>query len=131
MDATVRGNLLTEPNSAFSGTTTRGMTLQLGAAQTGDAINACLDIGHPTDNSLKNTLTDTGESPQPDVRYLHEGPGSAVQLAGFTGSANQTDITNWFTSRNIFGPTPVVSGIFTNPTGATTSSVASCPLPAP
>ena len=82
-------------------------------------------------NAQKNTLTDTGESPQPDVRYLHEGPGSAVQLAGFAGSANQTDITNWFTTRNIFGATPTISGIFTPPAGATTTSVASCPLPAP
>jgi hypothetical protein len=131
MSATIRGNLLTEPNSAFAGTTTRGMTLQLGSAQVGDSIDACLDIGHATDNALKNTLTDTGESPQPDVRYLHEGPGSVVQLAGFAGSANQTDITNWFTSRNIFGPTPTVSGTFTPPGGGTTTSVASCPQPAP
>jgi VCBS repeat-containing protein len=131
MDATVRGNLLTEPNSAFAGTTTRGMTLQLGAQQAGDSIDACLDIGHATDTTQKNTLTDTGESPQPDVRYLHEGPGSVVQLVGFSGSANQTDITNWFTSRNIFGPTPTVSGTFTAPGGSTTSSVASCPQPAP
>ena len=104
MSATVRGNLLTEPNSAFIGTTTRGMTIQLGAAQAGDSIDACLDIGHATDNAQKNTLTDTGEIPQPDVRYLHEGPSSAVQLAGFAGGANQTDITNWFTSRNISAP---------------------------
>ena len=33
MSATVRGNLVTEPNSAFPGTSTRGMTIQLGAAQ--------------------------------------------------------------------------------------------------
>jgi hypothetical protein len=131
MSATVRNNIITEPNSAFAGTSTRGMTIQLGAAQNGDSIDACLDIGSASDNSLKNTLTDTGESPQPDVRFLHEGPGSVVQLAGFTGTATQTDITNWFTSRNFFGPTPVVSGIFTNPTGATTTSVASCPQPAP
>jgi len=130
MSATVRGNLLTEPNSAFAGTTTRGMTLQLGTGQAGDSIDACLDIGHPSDNAQKNTLTDTGEGIQPDVRYLHEGPGSVVQLAGFAGSANQTDITNWFTSRNIFGPTPTISGLFTPPAGATTTSVASCPLPA-
>jgi hypothetical protein len=130
MSATIRNNILTEPNSAFAGTSTRGMTIQLGTGQAGDSIDACLDIGHASDGSQKNTLTDTGEGIQPDVRYLHEGPGSVVQLAGFAGSANQTDITTWFTSRNVFGPTPVISGIFTAPS-STTSSVASCPQPTP
>ena len=73
MSATLRGNLLTEPNSAFAGTSTRGMTIQLGTAQAGDSIDACLDIGHASDDALKNHFTGTGESPQPDVRYLHEG----------------------------------------------------------
>ena len=60
MDATVRNNVFTEPNSAFPGTTTRGKTIQLGSAQAGDSIDACLDIGHRTDAALKNQVAGTG-----------------------------------------------------------------------
>lgn len=131
MSATVRDNLLTEPNSAFAGTTTRGMTIQLGAAQAGDSIDACLDIGHATDAAQKNQVAGTGEAPQPDIRYLHEEPGSVVQLAGYTGPAapSITDIANYLQPRNNLVGTPTVTGVPTA-TGATTTSVASCPLPA-
>jgi len=85
MSATVRNNVFTKPNSAFAGTSTRGMTFQLGTGQAGDSIDACLDIGHPTDAALKNRVAGTGEGIQPDIRYLHEGPSSVVQLAGYSG----------------------------------------------
>jgi hypothetical protein len=135
MSATVRNNIITEPNSAFAGTSTRGMTIQLGAQQTGDSIDACLDIGHATDNALKNQVAGTGEAPQPDIRYLHEGPGSVVQLAGYAGPAapSITDIANYLQPRNNRVGTPTVTGIATASTGggSTTSTVASCPQPAP
>jgi hypothetical protein len=132
MSATIRNNVLTEPNSAFAGTTTRGMTLQLGTGQTGDSIDACLDIGHPTDATLKNQVAGTGEGIQPDIRYLHEGPNSVVQLAGYSGPTPSPAIGNivsYLQPRNNLVATPTVSGL-TSPTGSTTSSVVSCPLPA-
>ena len=132
MDVTVRNNVFTEPNSAFAGTTTRGMTLQLGTGQAADTIDACLDIGHASDNALKNQVFGTGESPQPDIRYLHEGPNSQVQLAGYGGGASPTitDIANYLQPRNNLTGTPSVTGIATA-AGATTANIASCPLPAP
>ena len=131
MSATIRNNVLTEPNSAFAGTTTRGMTLQLGTAQVGDTIDACLDIGHASDAGLKNQVARTGESPQPDIRYLHEGQSSVVQLAGYSGPTSPaiSDIASYLQPRNNLVATPSVTGTPTA-TGATTSSVASCPLPA-
>jgi methionine-rich copper-binding protein CopC len=131
MNATIRNNVLTEPNSAFTGTTTRGMTIQLGSGQAGDSIDACLDIGHATDNALKNQVFGTSEAPQPDIRYLHEGPSSVVQLAGYSGPSAPSigDIRNYLQPRNNLGGTPSVSGL-TAPAGSTTTSVASCPLPA-
>jgi hypothetical protein len=97
----------------------------------GDSIDACLDIGHATDAGLKNQVFGTGESPQPDIRYLHEGPSSIVQLAGYGGPAapSITDISNYLAPRNNLGGTPTVTGIGTA-TGASTTNVASCPLPA-
>jgi hypothetical protein len=133
MAATVKGNVLTEPNSAFAGTTTRGMTLQLGTAQVGDSVDVCLDIGDPATTSLKNQVFGTGEGAQPAVRYLHEGPGSVVQLAGYAGPAapSITDIANWFQPRNNIGGIPTVTGIPTaGAPGSTTSGAASCSLPA-
>ena len=131
MSATVRNNILTEPNSAFPGTSTRGMTIQLGAQQNGDSIDACLDIGHATDATLKNQVAGTGEPPQPDIRYLHEGPNSAVQLAGYSGPTTPAigNIASYLQPRNNRVATPSVSGIG-SATGSTTTGVASCPLPA-
>jgi hypothetical protein len=132
MSATVRNNVFTEPNSAFGGTSTCGMTIQLGAEQTGDSIDACLDIGHATDAGLKNQVAGSGEVPQPDIRYLREGPGSVVQLAGNGGPAapSNTDIANYLQPRNNRVATPRVTGIATASGGSTTSTVASCPFPA-
>ena len=112
MSATIRNNVLTEPNSAFAGTTTRGMTLQLGTAQVGDTIDACLDIGHATDAGLKNQVALTGESPQPDIRYLHEGQSSVVQLAGYSGPTSPaiSDIASYLQPRNNLVATPSVTG---------------------
>ena len=135
MSATVRGNVLTEPNSAFAGTTTRGMTLQLGAAQVGDSVDVCLDIGDLANAALKNQVFGTGEGAQPAVRYLHEGPGSAVQLVGYAGPAapSITDIQGWFQPRNNIGGTPTVTGTATAAVApaSTTTGAASCPQPAP
>jgi hypothetical protein len=133
MSATVRNNIITEPNSAFAGTSTRGMTIQLGAQQAGDSVDVCLDIGHATDNALKNQVFGTGEAPQPDIRYLHEGPGSVVQLAGYTGPAapSITDIANYLQPRNNLVGTPTVTGIATASGGSTTSTVAACSQPTP
>jgi VCBS repeat-containing protein len=133
MSATVKNNVLTEPNSAFAGTTTRGMTLQLGTAQAGDSVDVCLDIGDAANAALKNQVFGTGEAPQPDVRYLHEGPSSAVQLVGYGGPATPliADIAGWFQPRNNIGGTPTVTGTPTAPGGSTTTGAASCPLPAP
>jgi VCBS repeat-containing protein len=133
LDATVKNNLLTEPNSAFAGTNTRGMTIQLGTAQAGDAVDVCLDIGHPSTGSLKNQVFGTGENPQPDVRYLHEGPGSVVKLVGYPGPAAPAigDIASWFQPRNNIGGTPTVTGTATAPGGSTTQNATSCALPAP
>jgi hypothetical protein len=130
MSATVRNNIITEPNSAFAGTTTRGMTIQLGSAQVGDSIDACLDIGHASDNALKNQVFGTGEPPQPDIRYLHEGPSSIVQLVGYSGPSAPAigDIRDYLQPRNNRGGTPSVTGIGSG-TGSTTTSVASCPQP--
>jgi large repetitive protein len=132
MDATVRNNVFTEPFSAFAGTTTRGMTLQLGSAQAGDSVDVCLDIGHASDNALKNQVFGTGESPQPDIRYLHEGPGSVVHLVGYSGPTAPAiaDIVSYLQPRNNLGGTPTVSGLGSG-SGSTTTNVASCPLPAP
>ena len=133
MSATIRGNVLTEPNSAFAGTTTRGMTIQLGSAQVGDSIDACLDIGHPTDATLKNQVAGTGEGAQPDIRYLHEGQGSIVQLAGYSGPAQPaiSNIASYLQPRNNLVATPTVTGIGTaSGVASTTTGVASCPLPA-
>jgi hypothetical protein len=131
MSATIRNNIITEPNSAFTGTSTRGMTIQLGSGQAGDSVDVCLDIGHPTNNALKNQVFGTGEGIQPDVRYLHEGPGSSVQLVGYTGPAAPTitDIANWFQPRNNLGGTPTVTGTATAPGGSTTTGAASCVQP--
>jgi hypothetical protein len=100
------------------------------SAQAGDSIDACLDIGHATDNALKNQVFGTGESPQPDIRYLHEGPGSVVQLAGYSGPAapSITDIANYLQPRNNRGGTPSVSGFAS--ASSSTTSVVSCPQPA-
>jgi hypothetical protein len=132
MAATIKNNVLTEPNSAFAGTSTRGMTLQLGAAQVGDSVDVCLDIGDPANAALKNQVFGTGEAPQPDVRYLNEGPGSVVQLVGYAGPASPViaDVAGWFQPRNNIGGTPTVTGTSTA-AGATTTGAASCPLPAP
>ena len=128
MSATIRNNILTEPNSAFAGTTTRGMTIQLGTAQVGDTIDACLDIGHATDAALKNQVAGTGEPPQPDIRYLHEGQGSVVQLAGYSGPTAPAigNIVSYLQPRNNLGGTPTVSGIATaSPVASTTTGAAS------
>ena len=133
MSATIRNNILTEPNSAFAGTSTRGMTIQLGTAQVGDTIDACLDIGHATDTALKNQVAGTGEPPQPDIRYLHEGQGSIVQLAGYSGPTAPAigNIVSYLQPRNNLVGTPTVSGIATaSPVASTTTGAASCPLPA-
>ena len=131
MAATIKNNTLTEPNSAFAGTTTRGMTLQLGTAQVGDSVDVCLDIGDSA-IPLKNQVFGTGEGAQPDVRYLHEGPASAVELVGYAGPANPViaDIAGWFAPRNDIGGTPTVTGAATA-AGASTTGAVSCPLPAP
>ena len=131
MSATVRNNVFTEPNSAFAGTTTRGMTIQLGSAQVGDSIDACLDIGHPTDAALKNQVAGTGEGIQPDIRYLHEGPSSAVQLAGYSGPTAPAigNIVSYLQPRNNLVANPTVTGIGSG-TGSTTTGVVSCPQPA-
>ena len=131
MDATVQDNVMTEPNSAFAGTTTRGMTLQLGTAQVGDSVDVCLDIGHASSAALKNQVFGTGESPQPDIRYLHEGPGSLVSLAGYGGPASPTitDISNYLAPRNNLVGTPTVAGTG-SVAGSTTTAAASCALPA-
>jgi hypothetical protein len=107
------------------------MLATVASAEAGDSIDACLDIGHATDNALKNQVFGTGESPQPDIRYLHEGPGSVVQLAGYSGPAapSITDIANYLQPRNNRGGTPSVSGIGSSASSSTTSIV-SCPQPA-
>jgi hypothetical protein len=137
LDATVKGNTFTEPNSAFAGTTTRGWTLQLGIGQAGDNIQACLDLGDASNASLKNQVFGTGESPQPDIRWLYEGPStggpSSVKLANYSGPADAsiTDIANYLQPRNNVGGTPTVTGTADPPGTGTTTSVASCSLPAP
>jgi hypothetical protein len=137
LDATVHGNTFTEPNSAFAGTQTRGFTFQLGAAQAGDNITACLDIGDAANAALKNQVAGTGESPQPDIRWLYEGPSSggpsAVTLANYGGPSNPaiTDIAAYLQPRNNTGGTPTVTGTAV-PTGThSVTNVASCPLPGP
>jgi VCBS repeat-containing protein len=134
LSATIRGNVLTEPNSASTASSTRGMTLQLGTAQAADSVDVCLDIGDLASAALKNQVFGTGESPQPDVRYLHEGPGSVVQLVGYAGPAVPAigDIAGWFQPRNNLGGTPTVTGTSTAPIApaSTTTSAASCPQPA-
>jgi hypothetical protein len=128
LDATVHGNTFTEPNSAFAGTTTRGMTFQLGASQPGDNIQACLEVGGAGANA--NQVFGTGESPQPDIRYLNEGPASTVKLVGYSGptSPSITDISNYLAPRNNTGGTPTVTGT-PNAAGSSTTNAASCQLP--
>jgi hypothetical protein len=137
LDATVKNNVFTEPNSAFAGTTTRGFTFQLGAAQAGDNIQACLDIGDAANAALKNQVAGTGESPQPDIRWLYEGPSSggpsAVTLANYGGPSSPaiTDIASYLQPRNNTGGTPSVTGTAV-PTGThSVTNVPSCPQPAP
>jgi hypothetical protein len=116
LDATVEDNVMAEPNTGAA-SFTRGMTLQLGTSA--DPVDVCLGIEG-------NTLAGTGESPQPDIAWRHQGPAaSAVKLVGLAQNGN--DITDTLQNRN--PPEPSVIGIFSADPNVT--SAGSCPQPTP
>jgi hypothetical protein len=126
LEATVKGNLITEPPSDAEDP--RGMTVQLGVLS-GDVVDVCLDIGDTDTPTLKNTLTNANDDGDPAISWQHQGAASSlIRLVGLSGAGDQTNITNALTSRNtISGPAPLVSGVF--PSGANVTSTTACEQP--
>ncbi|MBF6620507.1 MAG: hypothetical protein ITG02_09795, partial [Patulibacter sp.] len=129
VNATVRGNTLTEPDPTLG---VNGMRIVIGS-DAADGGTSCLDIGHPTDNAQKNRVIGTGVLGAPDIRFAMRGGAagavSTARLAGYTGGAHDMPAVNaYLQARNNRDGTPTVSSTqFDN--FSVYAQVASCPQP--
>ncbi|MFA4929606.1 MAG: Ig-like domain-containing protein, partial [Patulibacter sp.] len=129
VNATVRGNTLTEPDATLG---INGMRIVIGS-DAADGGTSCLDIGHPTDAAQKNRVIGTGVLGAPDLRFRMAGGASGAvstaRLAGYTGGANDPSaVSSYLQARNNVGGTPTVSATQFD-SFSVYAQVASCPQP--
>jgi hypothetical protein len=93
VNATVRGNTLSDPGTASS--PTNGIDILLGATA-GDAGTACLDIGGSSPNTLTGSSVGTGAF---DI-FLSMSRGVSAQLPGLGGDATETGVESYLAARN-------------------------------
>ncbi len=123
LDATVRGNTIANPG----GFALYGVQFRSGTTGGTETFTTCLDLGHPSTASLKNTLTGSGAPTDIRVRKLAN---TSIRLPGYAGGAADTAAVNaYLQSRNDAGGTPTVS---TSAAGTGTFiGSGTCNLPSP
>jgi hypothetical protein len=122
LDATVRGNTISNPGATAS----NGVLLRSGSQGGTENTSTCLDLGHPTDGALKNALTGAGigGTGNTDIR-VRQLASTTVKLPGYAGGTPvATAVATYLRDRNDPVGPPTVSVVGTGYVPA-----ASCVLP--
>jgi hypothetical protein len=122
LDATVRGNTISNPGATAS----NGVLLRSGSQGGTENTSTCLDLGHPTDGALKNALTGAGigGTGNTDIR-VRQLASTTVKLPGYAGGTPvATAVGAYLRNRNDPVSPPTVSVVGTGYVPA-----ASCVLP--